>query len=178
MRCYTLIRFHGILGFRVSIMPPITKTLRSRVFWFFFKHVNDMLRYIESDDVKPNCHLSIFFFFVRRINVPNMWQRQLYFPLFQSSSPSLWVWEHPVVPLPFRQQRKPGRCDKSGLTWKSPPTRQRFSTWSTPDPVALSEPKIGLLFFPPPFFFSLARHSRFFKAQRDQALKSTLSLIQ
>lgn len=31
-------------------------------------------------------------------------------------------------------------------------------------------PKLGCFSFPPPFF-SLARHSRFFKAQRDQALK-------
>lgn len=135
---------------------------------------------------------SSSFFFKRRINALNMWQRQLYFQSYLLSFGLLFFLPSPpgggeegggasCCSALFRQQKKPGRCDKSGLASKSPQTRQRFSTWSIPDPVALSEPKIGPLFFS--FFslllFFLLRHSRFSKLrERERALKSTLSLIQ
>lgn len=73
MRCHTLIRFHAIWGSGVSIMP--SRQRHSAV--VFFLHANDASRYIDSDDTSnPRPSLCR-----EGINVRNMWQNQLSFPL-------------------------------------------------------------------------------------------------
>lgn len=106
----------------------------------------------------------ILFSVERRINVLNMWQRQLY---FQSSLLSLDLFAFLSLSFPsslvasccsalFQLQKKLGRCDKSGLTSKSPqpdkgfPLDRFLTRWLS------MNPKIGLLFFLSFFFLATA----------------------
>lgn len=105
MRCYTLIRFHAIWGFRVSIMP-LWESYSAVVFFslffppFFFLTSVTCGYILNQMAFEPFAKLSSLYLFISsRINVSNMWQWQLYFPIFPSSwlppsfpsSPSLWV---------------------------------------------------------------------------------------
>lgn len=150
--------------------------------------MNDLLRYIESDDTWNSLNpspLFFFFLFERRINVPNMWQRQLYFPTF---SLPYSLHPYPSLPLPpsggsgsillFRSLSAVEKVWQMWQIWSYVEitlTRQRFSTRSIPDPVALAEPKIGLLFFPPLLFFFLLATAGFQSAERPSAKKHFIS---
>lgn len=174
MRCYTFNKISWYLGFQGVYNAFMTKTLRSGL--FFIYHVNDMLSYIESND-KWNPHWTVtFLFLLRRINVPNMWRRQLYLPplpTFFSAflTPSIVLF--PALPVsllasccsaPFSAAEKAWQMWQIWSYVEIAPTRQRFSTWSIPDPVALSEPQIGLPPFIPPLLlpqsFSKRRETR------------------
>lgn len=123
-----------------------------------------------------------------------MWLRHLYFTSLSLSLLLRALHPSPTPPLflppasrfsiqsfrsLFAGQKKPGRCDKSALTWKSAPTRQRFSTRSIHDPVALPElnrpgapPSPHHLPRLPSSLVSLpSRRSRAFLKHTDRALK-------
>lgn len=192
MRCYTLIRFHAIWGFRVSIMPSWQRH-STVVFFFHFtcEWCVEIHWFRWRVKPSPNRHLSSFFLsFLSKdgLMFPICGKGNSIFPL------SLFL---TLVALPpsesgsillFRShsaaEKKPGRCDKSGLTLKSPPPSKKKKKTHKGFPLDrfltqwLSlNPKLGRF----SFFLSLSLATAGFQSTgraSERALKSTLSLIQ
>lgn len=122
----------------------------------------------------------------KRINVPSMWQRQLCFPSF-SLLYSLWIFSAFSL-LPFLSLAceslaasccsTPFSAEKAGQMWQIwsyfeiTPTKQRFSTWSIPDPGGSLCAQNWAAFFPP-FLFNAT--VGFQSAERVSAKKHFIS---
>lgn len=184
------------LGFQGVYNAFTTKEL----LWPCFFFVKDVMRCIDWWDVSNpvptvTCPLFISLFIsVERINFPQcVAKASLFSPSFNLLY-SLWIFLFSSLscslPLPpsesgsillFRslsaEEKK--KAQQMWQIWsyvKITPTRQRFSLDRFLTQWLSLNPKLGSFSFLS-FFFAF-HHSQFFKARRERALKSTLSLIQ